>query len=71
MTLHLKSEMKLIHISYFYSTTKHEIIQIKKSQFTMQFGPAKPELGCFDWLAHYKRIRIVKNGWMYTVQCTF
>ena len=22
-------------ISYFYSTTKHEIIQIKKSQFTM------------------------------------
>jgi len=25
----------IFHISYFYSTTKHEIIQIKKSQFTM------------------------------------
>jgi len=32
----LIKEVFMYHIfSYFYSTTKHEIIQIKKSQFTM------------------------------------
>ena len=26
--------------SYFYSTIKHEILQISNKQFSMQFGPA-------------------------------
>ena len=44
-----KGTVRLIHsYSYFYSTTKHEIIQIKNHN-------------CFDWLAYYKRIRIVNK----------
>ena len=39
--LHPSSSFSTLHF-HIYTTTKHEIIQIikKKSQFTMQFGPA-------------------------------
>ena len=47
------------HISYFYLTTKDEIIQIKKSQFSSLNPPNQSRL--FNWLARYKRMRVFNS----------
>ena len=47
------------HISYFYSTTKNGIIQIKKSQFSSLNPPNQSRL--FNWLARYKRMRVFNS----------
>ena len=58
-----------VHISYFhifYSTTKHEIIEIENHNYVVWTRLTR--VGCFNWLAHYKRMRISgKNN----VHCTF
>ena len=51
---------EMFHISYLYSSTKHEIIEIKITIYYVVWTRLT-RAGCFNWLAHYKRMRIVKK----------
>ena len=51
--------------SYFYSTTKHEIIKIKNHNLLCSLDRLT-KVGCINWLVHYKRMRIA-NKTMYIV----
>ena len=59
---------KLIFITYFYSTTKHEIIQIKITIYYVVWTCLN-RVGCFYWLVHCKRMRIVNCKYI-GVHCT-
>ena len=58
----------IIVIIIFYSTTKHEIIQIKKITIYYVVWTRLTRVGCFNWLAHYKRMRIANKN---NVRCPF
>ena len=58
----LPLSMPHIHSFVFYSTTKHEIIQIKKIPIYYVVWTRLTRIGCFNWLAHYKRMRIADKN---------
>jgi len=46
---------------YFYSTTNHEIIQIKKIIIYYVVWTRLTRVGCFNWLAHFKLMGIANK----------
>ena len=65
--LHPSSSFSTLHF-HIYSTTKHEIIQIiKKITIYYVVWTRLTRVGCFNWLAHYKRMRIADKNNMYIV----
>ena len=56
-------QLKFLKIYFiFYSTTKHEIIQIKKITIYYVVWTRLTRVGCFNWLAHYKRMRMADKN---------